>query len=297
MQGLGNDYVYINCFQEKVKDPSGLAIAVSDRHFGAGADGLILICPSEKADCRMRMFNADGSEGEMCGNGIRCVGKYVYERGLAVKNPLTVETLAGIKTLFLEVKNNVVNNVTVNMGKPQVAGKKEVTACEHSYQIWDVSMGNPHGVVFLKTPNNNIDNNVENIDNNKNKSLSEIINIINNDDKEKLSVQSFPVREIGGLLEKHPIFPKGANIEFVEAVSTSEIYMRVWERGSGETLACGTGACACAAAGVASGILDRKITVHLLGGDLQIVWNADDNCIYMTGPAEFVYDGVWLREA
>ena len=259
MQGIGNDYVYVNCFEEVIAAPAATAIAVSDRHFGIGADGLILICPSETADCRMRMFNADGSEGEMCGNGIRCVGKYVYDRDIAKKNPLTVETRAGIKTLYLELEQDVVRSVRVNMGKPSVSEVLTLQAADRSFQVTPVSMGNPHGVIRIGE-----------------------------------AVASYPVQTYGRILEKHAAFPQGANIEFTEVLSRHEVNMRVWERGSGETLACGTGACACAAAGIAAGILDSEVTVHLLGGDLRISLEAD-GCIYMTGPAQIVFDGVWER--
>lgn len=259
MQGLGNDYVYVNCFEEQVEDPAKTAIAISDRHFGVGADGLILICPSEIADCRMRMFNADGSEGEMCGNGVRCVGKYVYDRGIAKKNPLTVETKAGIKTLLFTLEQDQVQLVQVNMGAPVVSDVLTLPAADQEFSVRPVSMGNPHGVIFLQEP-----------------------------------VAEYPVQKYGSILEKHEAFPQGANIEFVEQLSETEIRMRVWERGSGETLACGTGACACAAAGIAAGRLADRVTVHLLGGDLSIYYNREDGCIYMTGPAQFVFDGIWV---
>lgn len=277
MQGCGNDYVYVNCFEETVSNPEELAKAVSDRHFGVGSDGLILIMPSDIADCRMRMFNWDGSESEMCGNGVRCVGKYVHDRKIAVKDVITVETLAGIKTLKLTLndKNETVS-LEVDMGEPvmkpseipvslneaegetfknvvlEAYGKKFVFTC--------VSMGNPHAVTF-----------VEDVDN-------------------------FDVEKFGSIFETDKHFPKKANIEFVEVIDKKHLKMRVWERGTGETLACGTGTCATVAAAFINGKSDRNnIDVKLLGGNLQITWNEKDNHIYMTGPAEFSFDGVWYK--
>lgn len=293
MHGLGNDYVYVDCFKEKIEEPEKLAVAVSDRHFGAGSDGLILICPSQKADCRMSMYNADGSVGKMCGNGIRCVGRYVYERGIAKKTPITVETLAGIKTLYMDIHGGTVRSVTVNMGTPEVAGVKELKAGECSYHVWDVSMGNPHGVVFLRNADSHPKINQNETEGDKAdgggeySAAADTSNAVN----DVLSAD-FPVNRIGQLLEKNPAFPDGANIEFVEIIDRTHIRMRVWERGSGETLACGTGACACVAAGIASGFTQRNVTVSLRGGDLEVCLK-QDGCIYMTGPAEFVYEGEW----
>ncbi len=274
MEGLGNDYVYINCFEEKVENPSELSVKVSDRHFGIGSDGLILIKPSEKADFTMEMYNADGSQSEMCGNGIRCVGKYVYDYGLTDKEDITVETLAGIKYLKLFVKNGKVDKVTVNMGAPilepdkvpvlvsslpegtdkvvdyplMIDGKEYRTTC--------VSMGNPHSVVFV-------------------------------DDTD-----TFPLEKIGPLFENNAFFPRRVNAEFVQIVSRNYARMRVWERGSGETLACGTGTCASVVAAILNGLTEDEVTVKLLGGELIIRWDREENIVYMTGPAKVVFDGV-----
>ncbi len=268
MQGIGNDYIYINCFQEKVEDPAALSVRLSERHFGVGSDGIILIKPSEKADCKMEMYNADGSQGLMCGNGIRCVGKYVYERGIAKKNVLTVETLSGIKTLRLTVQNGTVSEVEVNMGRPilkpskipaQFPGNRVVAyplkVNGHEYAVTCVSMGNPHCVVFVK------------------------------------ETKQFPVEKIGPEFENHPAFPQRVNTEFVQVLNEKEVNMRVWERGSGETLACGTGACATAVACVLNEQTGRSIQVHLLGGDLKIRWDEESGDVLMTGPAEFSFDG------
>lgn len=274
MEGLGNDYVYINCFEEKVENPSELSVKVSDRHFGIGSDGLILIKPSKKADFTMEMYNADGSQSEMCGNGIRCVGKYVYDYGLTDKEDITVETLAGIKYLKLFVKNGKVDKVTVNMGAPilepdkvpvlvsslpegtdkvvdyplMIDGKEYRTTC--------VSMGNPHSVVFV-------------------------------DDTD-----TFPLEKIGPLFENNAFFPRRVNAEFVQIVSRNYARMRVWERGSGETLACGTGTCASVVAAILNGLTEDEVTVKLLGGELIIRWDREENIVYMTGPAKVVFDGV-----
>jgi diaminopimelate epimerase len=268
MQGIGNDYIYINCFEEQVCNPSKLAVRLSDRHFGVGSDGLILIEPSQVADCKMDIYNADGSQGKMCGNGIRCVGKYLYERGISRKNVLTVETLSGTKTLVLDTDDGKVQAVEVNMGKPiltpekipaRFPGEKAVNTplmvggC--SYQVTCVSMGNPHCVVFV-------------------------------DDTE-----DFPVGEIGPEFETNPVFPQRVNTEFVQVLNRSEAKMRVWERGSGETLACGTGACASAVACILNGKTDRRVLLHLLGGDLRIRWEKSSGNVFMKGPAEFSFDG------
>ena len=279
MQGCGNDYIYINCFKEKVENPEKLAIAMSERHFGVGSDGLVLIMPSEAADFRMRMFNLDGSEGKMCGNASRCVGKYVYERGLTEKTTVALETLGGIKILQLHVKDGIVESVTVDMGEPVLeAAEIPVLSDKHpvigetveildrkfvdgeTYYITAVSMGNPHAVTFVK------------------------------------NVMEYPIEKYGRVSECHPIFPDRVNTEFVEIVDDSHVKMRVWERGSGETWACGTGASATAVACVLNGKTDRKVDVELIGGTLTIEWNAEDNHVYMTGPAEFSFDGEWLRE-
>ncbi|WP_312693325.1 diaminopimelate epimerase [Caproiciproducens sp.] len=268
MQGIGNDYIYINCFEEKVQNPSELSVKLSERHFGIGSDGIILIEPSEKADCRMDIYNADGSQAMMCGNGIRCVGKYVYERGIAKKDVLKVDTMSGVKTLFLDVQDGKVRSVKVDMGKPDfyaadipVDYPKEqlidepVAFGSEEYRITCVSMGNPHCVLFVD------------------------------------GVNEVKIEKIGPKLECDRIFPKRANIEFVQVLSKDEINMRVWERGSGETWACGTGACAAAVACAVNYKTGRSVTVHLKGGDLQIEWDEKTDTVRMRGPAEFVFDG------
>lgn len=268
MQGLGNDYVYVNCFEEKVENPSELAVKVSDRHFGIGSDGLILIRPSEVADFRMTMFNADGSESEMCGNGIRCVGKYVYDYGLTDKTEVSVETLAGIKYLKFLIKDGKVDMVTVNMGEPilkpelvPVVGEGDavidspIEVDGKEYKMTCVSMGNPHSVVF-----------VDDVDN-------------------------FPLHEVGPLFEHHKAFPRRVNAEFCQVIDRTHAKMRVWERGTGETLACGTGTCATAVACILNGKTEDEVAITLLGGDLIIKWDREKNVIYMTGPARVVFDG------
>lgn len=268
MQGLGNDYVYVNCFEEKIENPSELAVKVSDRHFGIGSDGLILIRPSEVADFRMSMFNADGSESEMCGNGIRCVGKYVYDYGLTDKTEVSVETLAGIKYLKFLIKDGKVDMVTVNMGEPilkpelvPVVGEGDavidspIEVDGKEYKMTCVSMGNPHSVVF-----------VDDVDN-------------------------FPLHEVGPLFEHHKAFPRRVNAEFCQVIDRTHAKMRVWERGTGETLACGTGTCATAVACILNGKTEDEVTITLLGGDLIIRWDREKNVIYMTGPARVVFDG------
>ena len=268
MQGLGNDYVYVNCFQETIENPSEAAIKVSDRHFGIGSDGLILIKPSEVADFRMDMYNADGSQAEMCGNGIRCVAKYVYDYGLTDQTEISVETLAGIKYLKLQIEDGKVSQITVNMGQPELNPVKIPVQAEGervvdepivvngvTYKMTCVSMGNPHCIVFI-------------------------------DDTE-----NFPLEEIGPMFENHERFPKRVNTEFIQILNRNEVNMRVWERGSGETLACGTGACASAVACVLNGLTEDEITLHLLGGDLSVRWDQEENVVYMTGPAKVVFDG------
>lgn len=270
MQGLGNDYVYVNGFEEKIANPSEMAVKMSNRNFGVGSDGLILINPSEKADFEMEMYNADGSRGEMCGNGIRCVGKYVYDYGLTEKPQISVETLGGIKYLDLTVKEGKVTQVRVDMGTPILTSKKVPVVAEEEnavdipilveekeYRMTCVSMGNPHAVVFM-------------------------------DDIEHLEIE-----KIGPKFENHERFPNRVNTEFVKVLDRKTASMRVWERGSGETLACGTGACAVAVACILGGYTENKVTVKLLGGDLLIEWDRDQNKIYTTGPAEVVFDGVW----
>jgi diaminopimelate epimerase len=270
MQGCGNDYVYVDLFREKLTgDVSKLAVKIADRHFGVGGDGLILIGPSERADARMRMFNADGSEAEMCGNGLRCVAKYVYDHGIARKDRLNIETGRGILTVELEVQGGKAQRVRVDMGEPILLAEKIPTLLQgdppteaellvegEAFTFTCVSMGNPHAVAFV----------------------DEITDRL--------------VHQIGPRVESHEAFPRRTNVEFVRVNSRTDAHMRVWERGSGETLACGTGACAVAVAGVLTGRFDRKVTLHLLGGDLEIEWAAD-NHVYKTGPAVEVFSGEW----
>lgn len=268
MHGIGNDYVYVNCFEETVKDPAAVSQFVSDRHFGIGADGLILIGPSCKADFRMNIYNADGSQAEMCGNGIRCVAKYVYDYGLTDKTKITVETLAGVKTLHLTVEDGKVALVEVNMGAPILTPKQIPVNVDESpvvnvpievrgkdYRMTCVSMGNPHAVIFMDY------------------------------------VKEMDIEAIGPFFENHPIFPKRTNTEFVEVLDRKNVNMRVWERGSGETLACGTGSCATAVACILNDKTDEEVTIHLLGGDLKIRWDRTNNEIFMTGSATVVFDG------
>ena len=268
MHGIGNDYVYVNCFEESVKNPAEVSKFVSDRHFGIGSDGLILISPSAIADFRMNIYNADGSQAEMCGNGIRCVAKYVYDYGLTDKTEISVETLAGIKYLRLQVENGKVASVEVNMGAPILEPKEIPVAVEESpvvnvtvevkgkiYHMTCVSMGNPHAIIFM--------NNVKDLD----------------------------IAAIGPYFENHTVFPKRTNTEFVEVLDRNTVNMRVWERGSDETLACGTGACATTVACILNDKTENEVTVHLLGGDLKIRWDREANQVYMTGPATVVFDG------
>lgn len=270
MQGLGNDYVYVNGFEEKIENPSKLAVKVSDRHFGIGSDGLILINPSKAADFEMEMYNADGSRGEMCGNGIRCVAKYVYDYGLTDKTQISVETLGGIKYLELTAKEGKVVQVQVDMGKPELRPGKIPVIAEgdtiidapievggQEYKMTGVSMGNPHIVIYM-------------------------------DDIDNLEIE-----KIGPKFENHKRFPNRINTEFVEVLDRNTVKMRVWERGSGETLACGTGACAVAVACILNGLTEDEVTVRLLGGDLFIKWDREKDTVYMTGPAETVFDGEW----
>lgn len=277
MEGLGNDYVYVNCFKENVPNPSELSIKISDRHFGIGSDGLILIKPSEVADFTMEMYNADGSQSEMCGNGIRCVGKYVYDYGLTDKEEISVETLAGIKYLKFVIDRKdasdrgTVSMVTVNMGEPifkaaevpvnvgeelDIVQDYPINIDGETYNITCVSMGNPHCITYVE------------------------------------DTDSFPLEEIGPKFESNPIFPRRVNAEFVQIVSRTYAKMRVWERGSGETLACGTGTCATVVASILNGLTDDEVTVKLLGGELIIKWDRETNLVYMTGPAKVVFDGV-----
>ena len=270
MHGIGNDYVYVNCFEETVEDPAAVARFVSDRHFGIGSDGLILIKPSEAADCEMDMYNLDGSQGAMCGNGIRCVAKYAYDYGIVHKTQISVATRSGIKYLDLTVKDGKVSQVKVNMGAPiltasqiPVVSEKEEVINEplevngETYYITAVSMGNPHAIVYMT--------NVDHLD----------------------------IEKIGPSFENHVAFPDRVNTEFVEVLDEHTVKMRVWERGSGETLACGTGACAVAVASILNERVDSDtpVPVKLLGGDLEIYWNRQENLVYMTGPATTVFDG------
>jgi diaminopimelate epimerase len=269
MQGCGNDYVYVDCFAQKLPaNAPALARKISDRHFGVGSDGLILIARSEKADARMIMFNADGSESEMCGNGIRCVAKYVYDHGIAVKPTLTIETGRGVLTLDVEPRNGKVEQVRVDMGEPILEAAKIPTTWSGTPAIdvpirptdlkgTCVSMGNPHCIIHV----------------------DEITDEL--------------VLGIGPKIEVAQMFPRKINVEFVKVNRPDDVTMRVWERGSGETLACGTGASAVCVAGVLTGRSERKVTVHLLGGDLQLLWSEKDNHVYMTGPAVEVFSGDW----
>lgn len=268
MQGIGNDYVYVNCFREQVENPSQVAIKVSDRHFGVGSDGLILIKPSDVADFEMEMYNADGSQGAMCGNGIRCVAKYVYDYHLTDKTSISVNTKSGIKYLDLTVEDGKVKEVKVNMGAPilntaeipMIYGKEQVIAQplninQNLYEVTAVSMGNPHVIVYME------------------------------------DVKNLKIEEVGPYFEKSSVFPESVNTEFVRVIDRNTVEMRVWERGSGETLACGTGACAVAVACILNSYTEDQMTVKLLGGDLKIFWDREANLVYMTGPAEVVFDG------
>jgi diaminopimelate epimerase len=288
MHGLGNDYIYVDCVRGGApRDPAKLSRVISDRHFGVGSDGLILIAPSERADVRMRMFNADGSEAEMCGNGVRCVAKYAYDHGLTKNNPLTVETGRGVLTLHLEVRQGKVWRVRVDMGEPILEADKIPTTlpgprvvdwplpkrpdedaahawfedCGLDPRLTCVSMGNPHAVLYCR------------------------------------DVARVPLAQVGPALENAPWFPKRINVHFVQVQSPGEATVRTWERGSGATLACGTGACAVCVAGVLTGRTARRLTAHLPGGDLELEWSEADNRVYMTGPAVEVFSGDWPEEA
>lgn len=274
MHGLGNDYVYIDAINQKIENESSLAKFVSNRHFGIGSDGLILICKSDIADFQMRMFNSDGSEAEMCGNGIRCVGKFVYDKGLTDKTTVKIETLAGIKTLVLNTKDRKVETARVDMGEPILEAEKipviskeqpvknlELEVENKKFKFTCVSMGNPHAITIVE------------------------------------NTKEFDVEKYGKILEVDKAFPKKANIEFAQIIDKENIKMRVWERGAGETLACGTGACATAVACNLNGLTDRKVNIELLGGTLNIEWNEKDNHVYMTGPAVTVFDGELYEEA
>ncbi len=271
MQGIGNDYVYVDCIRQPLpSDIASLATKISDRNFGVGGDGLILICPSDKADARMRMFNNDGSESEMCGNGVRCVAKFVYDHGIAKKTTLAIETGRGVLKLELETTGGKCHQVRVDMGEPILVAENIPTTLLGTpplevplvidgveLKVTCVSMGNPHCITFVKEITNEM------------------------------------VLGIGPKVEKHPAFPRRTNVEFVRVDNPDEIMMRVWERGSGETLACGTGACAVAVAGVLTGRTNRSIIAHLRGGDLRLDWSKTDNHVFMTGPAVEVFQGEW----
>ena len=271
MHGLGNDYVYVNAFEEHIENPNELAKQISDRHFGVGSDGLVLIAPSSVADFQMLMYNADGSQGDMCGNASRCVAKYVYDRGMTDKTVVTLETLAGIKVLHMTLKDGKVDTVRVDMGEPVldcekvpcllgkgIVRKAKIEALDRVFEITPVSTGNPHGVIFLDEP-----------------------------------VEEFDLNRYGPVLERHPAFPKKANIEFVNVIARDCLRMRVWERGSGITMACGTGSCAVLVAANLCGLADRKATIVLDGGELVDEWDEETGHVFMTGPATFVFDGIY----
>jgi diaminopimelate epimerase len=272
MQGTGNDFIYINAVKKAISKPESLAVKMCDRHYGIGADGLILILKSNKADFKMRIFNSDGSEAEMCGNGIRCFAKYVYDNGLISKKKITVETLAGIQTLDLFIKNKKVEKVTVDMGEPILLRERipmlgepgmvidEILQLDDSakFNISSVSMGNPHVVIFVE------------------------------------DIENFPVEKYGRMIENHSSFPKRTNAEFVKVVNENEVIQRTWERGAGETLSCGTGASAVTVACILNKKTNRKIKIQIRGGELLTEWNENDNHVYLTGPAVEVFDGVWV---
>ena len=274
MHGCGNDYVYVNCLEQDIENPGELAIKVSDRHFGIGSDGLILIRPSKVADFTMAMYNLDGSEGMMCGNGIRCVAKFVYDKGLTDKTHIAIETKSGIKYLDLKVEDGKMLEATVDMGEVRIEAPIVVKAVEghpvtlnklatnpatdagsDEIELVSVNVGNPHAILFVE------------------------------------DTKTAPVEEVGKVIEKDPAFPEGVNVEFIELIDRKTINMRVWERGSGETLACGTGACASVVAGISRGYLEDEVTVHLLGGDLRIRYDRESKHVFMTGPATIVFEG------
>lgn len=268
MQGCGNDYVYINGFTEKIADKPAFVRAVSDRHFGVGGDGAIFINPSEEADFEMEMYNADGTRAEMCGNGIRCVAKYVYDKGLTDKEQISIVSFGNVKYVDLYVEDGLVSSVKVNMGAPILDAEKvpvksamsqsidePITVNGKEYRMTCVSMGNPHAVVFMK------------------------------------DIANLDIASIGPLFENHEVFPNRTNTEFVEVIDRTHVNMRVWERGTGETLACGTGCCATVVACVLNDLTEDKVTVHVLGGEIEIQWDREENLIYMTGPAATVFEG------
>ncbi len=270
MQGIGNDFIIINCFEEDVSDPSRLSIQMCRTHYGIGADGLVLLEPADGADVSMRIFNSDGSESEMCGNALRCIGKYMYERGMTEQTTLSVLTRGGIHELWMTVEDGVVTYVKADMGTPELSPrhipvdlpgeivlKHRLQMMGQTMFITCVNMGNPHTVIFVRDP--------------------EVIDL--------------PV--LGPMIEHHPLFPRRTNVEFVRVIKRDVLQMRVWERGAGETLACGTGACAALVAGVLTGSCDRSVQMKLAGGNLGLQWNAADNHVYMSGEANFVFDGIW----
>ena len=270
MQGIGNDFIIVNCFEEEVSDPSRLAIQMCRSHYGVGADGLVLLEPADGADVSMRIFNSDGSESEMCGNALRCIGKYMYERGLTDQTQLSVLSRGGIRELWLTVEDGQVTYVRADMGSPELTPrhipvdlpgeivlKHRLQMMGQTLFITCVNMGNPHTVIFVRDP--------------------EVIDL--------------PI--LGPMIEHHPLFPRRTNVEFVRVIKRDVLQMRVWERGAGETLACGTGACAALVAGVLTGSCDRSVQMKLAGGNLSLQWNAADNHVYMSGEASFVFDGVW----
>ena len=270
MHGCGNDYVYVNGFEEKIADEAKAAIVVSDRHFGIGADGLIIIRPSDKADFEMVMYNADGSRGAMCGNGIRCVAKYVYDNGLTDKKNISIESMGAIKYIDINVENGKAVSAKVDMGAPILEAKRipvitdndraineKLTVNGKDYEMTCVSMGNPHAVIFTDIP-----------------------------------VRELDLEKIGPMFENNAVFPDRVNTEFVNVKDRKNLDMRVWERGSGETLACGTGTCATVVAAILNGYVDNDVTVHLIGGDLEISWSGNEaDSVFMTGPAETVFSG------
>jgi len=271
MHGTGNDYIYIDATETKITKPDKLAVKMCNRHYGVGSDGLILILKSDKADFKMRMFNPDGSEAEMCGNGIRCFGKYVYEHGLTDKKKLAIETLGGLINLSLIIKNDKVNSAVVDMGEPillreriPMMGEKGMVINEAlrlddgtKFHITSLSMGNPHVIIFVE------------------------------------DIEKFPVEKYGPLIENHALFPHRTNVEFVQVINKNEVIQRTWERGTGETLSCGTGASAVTVASVLSDKTSKKLLLHLRGGDLHVEWNEGDNHLYLTGPVVEIFEGLW----
>ena len=270
MHGIGNDYIYVNCFEESVSDPGRLSLVMSRPHFGVGSDGLVLIEPSDTADFGMRIFNSDGSEAEMCGNALRCIGKYVYEKGMTDKTELLISTRSGLRGVKLNVEAGIVTRATVDMGTPEldprlipvdlpgeIVLRHRLQIMGQTHFITCVSMGNPHAVLFVRDP------------------------------------EVMELGVIGPMIEHHPLFPRRTNVEFVRVISRDILQMRVWERGAGETLACGSGACAALVASVLCGLSNRTVSMKLAGGNLTLRWDAEDNHVYQSGPAEYVFEGDW----